>query len=209
MRITPREVRSTPKVLTSRQQEVLVGTLLGDGCLAQHGRFHRLHVKHQIAQRSLVEFKRETFRDFVTMKVHEFDQRLGNGRYPCAQFATRTSLVFSEWHNRFYRGRTKIVPCRIEDWLTPLSMAVWFMDDGGADYAGLNLQTHSFGFDEVELLVVTMAERFDIRSRTRTNKGGWIIYIPASQVGSLRSIIDQYVLPELRYKLVPRRERTP
>jgi hypothetical protein len=207
--ITPREVGSHPKVLTSRQQQILVGTLLGDGCLAKHGRFHRLHVKHQIAQRGLVEFKRDAFRDFVTMPLHEFDQRLGDRFYPCAQFATHTSPLFSEWHNQFYRGRHKVVPIEVAQWLTPLSMAVWFMDDGGADYAGLNLQTHNFELREVERLVAILAERFKIQPRTRANKGRWIIYIPASDVGSLRSKIGPHVLPELRYKLVPRRERTP
>jgi recombination protein RecA len=209
MRITPREVRSTPNVLTSRQQQILVGTLLGDGCLAQHGRFHRLFVKHQLSQRGLAELKRDAFGDFVTMQLHQFDQRLGNRRYPCVQFVTRTSPVFSEWHHRFYRDRRKIVPANIADMLTPLSMAIWFMDDGGADFAGLNLQTHNFGSQEVEHLVATLAERFAITANTRANKGRRIIYIPASSVGSLRCVIEPHILPELRYKLVPRRERTP
>ena len=141
--------------------------------------------------------------------LHEFDQRLGNRSYPCAQFATRTSPVFSEWHNQFYRGRQRSSRSNVAQWLTPLSMAIWFMDDGGADYAGLNLQTHNFELREVERLVAIMAERFEIQPRTRANKGRWIIYIAASDVGSLRSKIGPHVLPELRYKLVPRRERTP
>ena len=80
---------------------------------------------------------------------------------------------------------------------------------GTVDHAGLNLQTHSFELREVEILVAAMAERFGIRSRTRANKGGWVIYVPASDVGALRSVIEPHILPELRYKLVPRRERTP
>ncbi len=208
-RITPREVRSTPNVLTGRQQEVLVGTLLGDGCLAKHGRFHRLFVKHQLSQRRLAELKREVFGDFVTMPLHQFDQVLGGKRYPCVQFVTRTNAVFTEWHDLFYSGRRKTVPVGVLEMLTPLSMAIWFMDDGGADYAGLTIQTHNFEAGEVEFLVVTLAERFELRTRTRANKGRRIIYIPADQVGSLRSLIQPHILPELRYKLVPRRERTP
>lgn len=208
-RITPREVRSYPEVLASRQQQVLVGTLLGDGCLAKHGRFHRLFVKHQQAQLRLAEFKREVFHDFVTMQLHEFDQLLGGRRYPCVQFVTRTNPVFSEWHRRFYSERRKIVPEGIAELLTPLAMAVWFMDDGGADYAGLDIQTHSFESDETELLVAALAERFGIQARTRANKGHRIVYVPYSDVGKLRSVIEPHVLPELRYKLVPRRERTP
>jgi hypothetical protein len=117
--------------------------------------------------------------------------------------------VFSEWHQQFYEGRRKIVPENIAELLTPLSMAIWFMDDGGADYAGLTFQTHSFALEEVEHLVVTLAERFEVRATIRANKGKWTIYIPASGVGSLRSVIESHMLPELRYKLVPRRERTP
>jgi len=207
--ITPREVRSYPKVLTSRQRQILVGTLLGDGCLAKHGRFHRLFVKHQISQRKLAEFKRDAFDDFVTMRIHEFDQRLGGQRYPCVQFVTRTAAVFSEWHARFYDGRRKRVPSDIAAMLTPLSMAVWYMDDGGADYAGLDLQTHSFEPEETEHLVAALAQRFGIQARTRANKGRRIIYIPASEVGALRSVVEPHMVPELRYKLVPRRERTP
>jgi recombination protein RecA len=187
----------------------LVGTLLGDGCLAKHGRFHRLHVKHQLRQRRLAELKKAAFSDFVTMGLHEFDQRLGTGRYPCVQFATRTAPVFTEWHSRFYANGRKVVPEDISELLTPLAMAVWFMDDGGADYAGLDIQTHNFESEETEHLVVALAERFGLQARTRANKGSRIIYIPASQVGSLRSVVEPHMLPELRYKLVPRRERTP
>ena len=177
--------------------------------MAKHGRFHRLHVKHQLSQRALVELKRDVFSDFVTMQLHQFDEKLGDGRYPCVQFATRKSPIFSEWHQRFYRDGRKIVPVDIADLVTPLSTAIWFMDDGGADYAGLSFETHNFGSEEVEHLVATLAARFEIRATTRANKGRRIIYIPASSVGSFCSLIGPHVLPELRYKLVPRRGRTP
>src|SRR5438552_2645135 len=98
------------KVLTQQQQDVLVGTLLGDGCLAKHGNYHRLHIKHAIAQCGLVEFKYDVFRDFITMSPHVFSQRLNGRMYPCVQFATRTHPVFSAWHARFYAGRVKAVP---------------------------------------------------------------------------------------------------
>ncbi len=125
---------------------------MGDGCLAKHGRWHRLHVKHRAAHRGLAEFKRQAFADFVSMPLHEFDQLLAGRRYPCVQFATRTHPVFSEWHSRFYRGRRKVVPSEIDRLLTPLAVAVWFMDDGAADHWGVTFQTHSFDVEEVEVL---------------------------------------------------------
>jgi hypothetical protein len=136
---------------------------LGDGCLAKHGNYHRLHIKHKLAQLALVEMKHEAFRDFVTMPLHEFDQQLRGRAYPCVQFATRTSPVFSEWHSRFYLDGRKIIPKDIASCLSPLAMAVWFMDDGAADYAGVTIQTHNFQPEEVEFMRSLLSEMFGLR----------------------------------------------
>ena len=89
-----------------------------------HGHHARLHVKHKAAHRSLAEFKRSTFESYLSMPIHEFDQRLGGKRYPCGQFVTRTSPVFTHWRRRFYDGGRKHVPDDISDLLTPLPIAV-------------------------------------------------------------------------------------
>jgi len=195
--------------LSPEQRAVLIGTVLGDGCLAKHGRYHRLHIKHKVAHRALAEFKHRIFRDFVSMRLHEFDQRLGGRLYPCVQFATRTNPVFSDWHSRFYRDRRKVVPVDIAGWLTPLAVAVWFMDDGAADYAGVTFQTHNFTSVEVEMLVTALSERYDLAVNSRRNKGGLVIYVKAASLSALRDVIDPHLLPEFGYKLVPRRTRTP
>lgn len=204
------EGSSSPQGFTGRQRAVLVGTLLGDGCLAKHGRFHRLHVKHKAAHLSLVEFKRDIFANFVTMPLHRFDQRLGDRSYPCVQFATRTSPYFSEWHARFYRGGRKIVPRDIARELSPLSVAVWFMDDGAADHSGASLQTHSFELEEVELLVEGLRMKFDLAVNPRRDRGRWIIYVRSSSMARLREILRPHILPAFAYKvgLEPRRDHT-
>ena len=195
--------------LSPQQRAVLIGTVLGDGCLAKHGRHHRLHVKHKLAHRALAEFKREVFSDFVTMPLHEFDQRLGGKRFPCVQFASRTNPVFSRWHNRFYKDGRKIVPLDIASLLCPLTVAVWLMDDGAADYAGVTFQTHSFLLEEVELLITALRERFDLATGSRRNKSGWVIYVPAASVKTLSDLVSPHLLEGFGYKLEPRRTRTP
>jgi recombination protein RecA len=207
-RITPREVRDRLD-LNERQQAILVGTLLGDGCLAKHGNYHRLHIKHKLAQVTLAELKREAFGDFVTMPLHQFDQQLQGRAYPCVQFATRTSPIFTEWHRRFYLGRRKIVPEDIATCLSPLSLAVWFMDDGAADYAGLTIQTHNFLTEEVELLRSLLGEMFGLKVSSRSNKGKRILYLKASSLERFETIVGPHLLPDLSYKLVPRRFRNP
>lgn len=195
--------------LSERQRDVLVGTLLGDGCLAQHGRHCRLFVKHKAAHRALAEFKYGVFREFISMRMHEFDQKFRGSLFPCVQFATRTSPLFDVWRDRFYRDGRKVVPTDIARDLSPLSVAVWLMDDGAADYAGMTLQTHSFDASEVELLVSALAERFDLAVSSRKNRGKRIIYVRAAAMKRLRAIVEPHLLPGFAYKLIPRRTRTP
>ena len=214
MGITPREVRGWLD-LSNVQRSVLVGTLLGDGCLAKHGRHHRLHVKHKGAHASLVEWKREIFSPFISMQLHRFDQKLGLRRYPCVQFATRTHPVFTEWHRRFYVEGRKTVPGDIRGLLDPVALAVWFMDDGAVDHAGLTFQTHSFTRDEVMVLMEALQERFHLAVNLRRNRGAWVIYVQERSVRLFAEIIGPHLLPEFTYKLntstglEPRRDCTP
>ena len=196
---------SSASELSLRQQEVLVGTLLGDGCLAKHGYHHRLHVKHAVAQRALVEFKYDAFRDLISMRPHSFDQQLNGRGYPCVQFATRTSPALSEWHARFYRAGRKVVPADIARYLTPLAVSVWLMDDGAADFAGVTFQTHSFRADELELLRGALNLNFGVATTCRRNKGGMVLYVGAGQLSRLRALVEPHILPEFGYKLIPRR----
>ena len=201
--------RSFDVDLSPDQESVLIGTLLGDGCLAMHGHHARLHVKHKAVHRSLAEFKRSTFESFLSMALHEFDQRLGSKRYPCVQFVTRTSPVFTHWRRRFYGDGRKQVPGDITDLLTPLAIAVWFMDDGSADQSGVTIQTHSFDHAEVEQLARALSEGFDIVATIRANKGRSILYIGKQSLPTFESIVRPFILDDLEYKLVPRRGLTP
>jgi recombination protein RecA len=201
--------RSFDVDLSPNQESVLIGTLLGDGCLAMHGHHARLHVKHKAAHRLLAEFKRSTFESNLSMGLHEFDQRLGGKRFPCVQFVTRTSPVFTHWRRRFYHDGRKQVPDDITELLTPLAIAVWFMDDGSADHCGVTIQTHSFDDQEVERLARALLEGFDIVATIRANKGCSILYIGKLQLPRFRSIVRPFVLEALEYKLVPRRGLTP
>lgn len=196
-------------MLSQDQRSVLTGTLLGDGSLPVHGRHPRLFIKHKAEHEALALFKYEVFREFISMEPHRFDQQLGGRGYPCVQFVTRTRIEFTPWRERFYEERRKIVPVDIGRDLTPLALAVWIMDDGSADYAGLTIQTHSFSRTETSRLAAVLREDYGLRTGVRANRGHAIVYVFAESMPRLREIIWPHILPGFRYKLVPRRSRTP
>ena len=70
----------------------------------------------------------------------------GNGYY----FRRITHPQLTQLRARFYAGSRKIVPFDLlEEYLSPLAMAVWIMDDGSRDRRQLPLNTQSFTHEEV------------------------------------------------------------
>lgn len=212
MRATPREVclnlKSSFK-LDSSQKAVLLGTLLGDGGIRPKGRFARLHIKHSLNQLPLVEYKKQVFSNITTMNVSVFKQKVGKVDYNFAEFVTLTHSEFLEYYQLFYPSSKKIVPKNINQlFVNPLSLAVWIMDDGSAEYAGLSIQTHSFSEKEVDLLRNVILNNFSLTTKKKLNKGKWIIYFPKDNLPKLRNLIGELILEEFKYKLIPYSEKS-
>jgi len=218
MRTTPREVFISLKAnfnLNNVQQAVLIGTLLGDGTIQMRKKDARLHIKHSLNQISLVEYKRKVFANITNMNVRVFKQKVGGVDYNFAEFVTLTHSEFTRFYKLFYKEHKKVVPTDLGQLLkSPMSVAVWIMDDGSSEYAGVSIQTHSFTEEEVKNLIKVIENNFNLKALMRKNKNRWIIYFTKSSLFKLTRLVSKYTLPEFEYKLKPyslrpRRDCTP
>jgi hypothetical protein len=125
----------------------------------------------------------------------------------CAICFSDKSRIY-KWHRYFYRGRRKVVPPDIARHLSPLAVAVWFMDDGASDFAGVTFQTHSFRLNEVRLLADSLRSSLGVIANLRRNEGAWILYVGASELPRFRDLVSRYILPDLSYKLMARPSAT-
>lgn len=209
MRTTPREVQDFAKVkasftLSEIQRSVLFGTLLGDGSLKRRGNYHRLHIKHSEKQISFVRYKYNIFSNITNMKINSFSQEVNGKQYRFSEFVTLTHPEFTKVYQKFYpKGKKRVNNKVVEDFSNPLGLAVWYMDDGSADYAGLSFNTQCFYKKDVDLLRILLKDRFNLSTTKRRNKNGWIIYIPKRDVSKFVNMIRPYVLPYFKYKLRP------
>ena len=212
MRTIPREVcqkRKDAFSLSNKQKSVLVGTLLGDGGLRFRGLNCRLHIKHSANQVELVRYKHQVFSNITSMPVRIFDQKVGTKNYSFAEFVTLTHPSFTLYYDLFYPNDKKIIPSNIGELLiNPLSLAIWIMDDGSAEYAGISLQTHCFTKREVGTLIKVIKHNFNLDTNMRLNRGKWIIYFPKHQMDNLRKVVEAFMLPQFLYKLTPYHEKT-
>ena len=144
-------------VLTDDQRSMIVGTLLGDGHLETQnlGRTFRLKIEHSNKQREYVEWLYEAFKTLSISAPKLKDQSVNEVPYQKYGFSTVSTSALRFYGQQFYVLRKKVVPKRIDKMLTPLALAIWFMDDGYLDFkqskATRNLRICTDSFDELSI----------------------------------------------------------
>ncbi len=192
--------------ITDRQKQIIIGKILGDGCLETvNGITYRLKIEHSAKQKDYVDWLYAELKNLATaepkFKLHKSCKRKNSGKY---WFNTAYSPSFRFYGKQFYPQGKKVVPKLIKRWLTPLTLAIWFMDDGSVkskECKGRILNTHSFDRISLKRLQEALWSNFKIRTNLRKQKDGAQIYIPASEHGKLKKVIGRYILPSFKYKL--------
>ena len=192
--------------LTEKEDAIIVGSILGDGCLEHNGSHVRIRFEHGISQKEYLLWKYEQLKNIVAgppMKVHAF-HRKNQKFYDSLRFYTRSNEAFEKYSETFYKDKRKIIPKNISELLThPLSLAVWFMDDGYKrnDCNALRLSTDSFNKNEQEILSDILNRNFNISNKLHKKGKTWNIYIPQSSARRFVDIGKPYIIPELKYKI--------
>jgi hypothetical protein len=197
-----REIRNLQKRLkiTSLQKEVLIGTLLGDGYLEknEYGKNYRLKIQHTAKERKYVWWKLKAFKEWI-LSSPKFQKKTNSWR-----FRTISHPVFTQFHQLFYRNGKKILPKEIDKFLrNPLTLGVWFMDDGalGPKRQGVTFNTQNFTREENERLRKCLAKNFHLETSLHKDKRSWRIYIFPRSAPQFKKLIDKIILPEFKYKL--------
>ena len=191
---------------SSRERDIILGTILGDAHLYSMKTDARLEIGHSEKQKEYVLYKYGELKRFVGAQPHRvkiFDPRYQK-TYVQWRFKTKASPLLTEFHRYFYRETKKIIPKDIASILTsPLSLAIWFMDDGGRrnDCYGLFLNTLSFTKDEHEVLRKCLKQNFSLDTRLHWIQDGYRIYIPSSNAKHFCELVDPFIIPSMKYKL--------
>ena len=191
-------IQSDYKHLTQDQKDVIIGSVLGDGYL--EGRV--LYLNHSIKQEDYLNYKAEFFKGDISESTY----RTTKEGHHSVRRRTKAFGEIKELHKLFYKGRKKIIPDNIKEFLNPMSVAIWYMDDGtrkGKNY-GL-ICTHCFTRDEVELLSKALNELIGITTYVAIDRGVYpILKIPVKNHSFERfcDYIKDYVPESMKYKLL-------
>lgn len=184
--------------LTSVQRAILIGSLLGDGTLRrQNNRKNALlEVNHTYKHKAYVDWKWQHFREYILSPPKS---RQGKDSRIAYRFTTRSLPLFTAYHSQFYMLGKKLIPPDLE--LNPLSLAVWFMDDGCKIRSAYYLNTQQFSVAEQKFLQTILLKTFGLKSALNRDKTYFRIRISTESSKKMRKIIEPYVVDCLKYKL--------
>lgn len=192
--------------LSTQQEQVLTGTLLGDGYLG--ARFDvnaHLAFTHTEIQKEWLKLKVGAFSNFDWSPLRYYEKRntfsVSSNKYP----------ILAQWHTIWYGSGIKSVPRDIvEKNFSPLMLATWYLDDGNMSRPNgsynVRLYTLSFTEDDVEWLA-SLLQKNGIECNVRSqlaqsgNKRFYYIYITTKGCNRFFSLIAKYVPDCMQYKL--------
>ncbi|HOB47763.1 MAG TPA: intein-containing recombinase RecA [Mycobacterium sp.] len=210
-----RVMAAEPHLLSDQQFEVILGSLMGDGNLSpnRHGRNGvRFRMGHGAKQRQYLEWKTELLGN-IGHSI--FENSTG------ARFVDFTPLAeLAELQRAVYLGDGKKVLS--EDYLkalTPLSLAIWYMDDGSFAVRSKGMQRRTAGGSgRVEICVEAMSSGsqlrlrdflrdthgLDVRLRQAGKAGKSVLVFSTAASAKFHEIVAPYMAPSMEYKLLPR-----
>lgn len=210
-------------------KSAVVGMVLGDGYLRK-GNLTRdtrdgnksksnsqLEITHSLKQQEYALYKKSLLEYLTAVSTrvrHRYDERTGK-TYSCIELWTKYHPFYEKLRDRMYvEGRKQITEHTLKI-ISPLGLALWYMDDGTfcyrkrgnkSDYQ-VYLATDSFSEAEHNLAQYWLLKRFDIKWRVNkcTNPRGNMRYRLAlyckDEIYKLFNIIEPFVVDSMRYKI--------
>jgi len=191
---------------------ILLGSLLGDGTMERDGNGSRFSFYQEKSHGEYLLWLYHTLftLGYCKSEIPIISSRIdakGNIRY-IYRFRTFTYSSFNWIYDSFYVNngyKRKIVPSFIGEYLSPLALAVWIMDDGSKyKNKGIKFCTNSFTLEEVQFLANILKDKYGLI--TSIHKTGVInqynIYIPKSSFIVLSKIVKPYIHESMLYKII-------
>jgi recombination protein RecA len=202
-------------LLSEQQVQVVLGSLMGDGNLSPNRRGRsgtRFRMGHGAKQAEYLDWK-------VSLLGNVPNSRTVNAKG--AVFADFTPLPeLAELQETVYFGDGK----KHLTWdylksLTPLALAVWYMDDGSFTVRSKGVQARTAGgTGRIEICVEAMSlgsrdrlvqylrdtRKLDVKLTSRGTRGISVIQFTTAASEKFQRLVAPYLHPSMDYKLLPR-----
>jgi recombination protein RecA len=211
-----RVLLAQPSLLSDQQWEVLLGSLMGDGCLSppvrQDSDSARLRMGHGVKQAEYLDWKISLLENIPYSHTKNSKGAVFADFTPLSELHELRSAVYLGDGKKFFSEEYLKA-------LTPLSLAIWYMDDGGFTIRSKGVQQRTAGGSgRIEICVEAMTEGtqtrlcdylrdaygLDVRLRRSGRAGNAGLVFSTGATAKFQQLVAPYVPPSMEYKLLPR-----
>jgi recombination protein RecA len=210
-----RVLAAEPHRLSGQQFQVVLGSLMGDGNLSPNRRDRngvRFRLGHGAKQAEYLEWKTALMSNIK----HSVSENVKGARF--VDFTPLPELA--ELQRAVYLGDgKKFLSEEYLKALTPLALAIWYMDDGSFTVRSKGLQDRTIGGSgRIEICVEAMSEGsqmrlrdylrdthgLDVRLRQAGTVGKAVLVFSTAATAKFQELVAPYMAPSMEYKLLPR-----
>lgn len=205
--------RRITKKLSKEQKSLLIGLLLGDGTISSNYVFK---LSHSEAQREFLEWKIDLLNKFGFKNngVKEYISTCGYNKGNKVLYSQMSLNPTIKALRRTVYTPKKHITRRLLNWLTPIGLAIWYMDDGCIN-VNTSKQCSSIqhtikiatcvDLDTAQVIIDYFKEVWDVQFRPfKEGKGTYSIASSTeSDCAAFIQIIRPYIeqVPSLLYKI--------
>lgn len=202
--------RKISKKISKEQKSLLIGLLLGDGTITNHPDFR---IMHSEKQKAYIEWKIKLLDEYKIknsgLKVYKSTSGYNKGQNVLA-VRLSTNATIKALRRTVYTPK-KTITRRLLNWLNPLGVAIWYMDDGCINVNTSKQRSsiqHTIKIatcvDEptVEIIINYFNEVWGIKFRKFKEKEFYSIASSTEEdCSKFIKIIKPYIIPEFLYKI--------
>lgn len=185
--------------LSKKQKEVLFGTLLGDGYAQIQSRHCCITIQHSKKQKDYLDYLLKYFEN-IPKTISEYSRKdiRTNKTYEIYSVRLNTNECFDEFRKIFYDDKKHIPLDKLEEYYTPLSMAIHYFDDGWNEGNAAIFATCSFTKEELHIFRKFLFNKYDLETTlSKDNR----IRIRACSYDRFIELIKPYTPECMKYKI--------
>ena len=194
--------------MNKAQRAILVGMILGDAYLQKTGKRNaRIRLEHSEKQRGYLLWKGLQFPEFFQGKPQELVRfnPVYKQQYRYWRWQSNASPEIGRFRRMFYQDSKKIIPQGLPKLLvSPLSLTVWFMDDGyfyPRDKMAY-LYIPKYSQKEREVLRETLKSNFSLETKLKVKRGeNLVLVFNVKETRRLISLIKPFIIPSMPAKI--------
>ena len=178
--------------MTEYQRDILIGCVLGDAYISPKG---KIRIEQSTRQKEYLQWKYALLQTLAYPSLpREINRKHTKTKQTYSSIYFDIRQYFRPWRSLFYQEKQKCFPCKI---VAPISLAIWYMDDGCWTGKKCVISTESFDSESIQK-IQNMFLHHNIETTIGKNRK---LTIRKQSHKIFFDLISPYIISSMKYKI--------